>query len=343
MLEDFQHKIKALFFTRKQQQAFLEDVSALIEDGVPANQAIQSVADIASGTLKEVADNILQKIAEGKLIADGMQGWFPQAIVEIIRAGEEGGTLMENMSAAARALLQQSKGLGSLVNSLVYPLAVVIMGLAVAVFVKNSVFVNFASIKAPEQWPTNGQFLLGVATFVENWWWVILLIVIGCILLIARLLQELTGDIRKYIDTLPFFSLYRDVTASRFMETLGLLLSNGIIIKRALSIMRYKASHYLAWHIYNMEFRLSGGRENIAEVLDTGLIPKSDITRLRIIAKGKGFEHALVRLGRLTADRTSRNIDTTGKIMGMTLLGVGAVWAAFMIFAIYNVGSFVAT
>lgn len=343
MFDEFQHKIKTLFFTRKQQQAFLEDISTLIEDGVPANAAIQAVADIATGTMKEVADAILEKIAEGKLIADGMQGWFPQAIVEIIRAGEEGGTLTENMSAAARALLQQSKGLGSLVNSLVYPLTVVIMGLAVSVFVKHSVFVNFANIKPVAGWPTNGQILLNVATFVENWWWVILLVTVGVILLIARLLQELTGDIRKFIDTLPFFSLYRDITASRFMETLGLLLSNGIILKRALSIMRYKSSHYLAWHIYNMEFRLSGGRENIAEVLDTGLIPKNDITRLRIIAKGKGFEHALVRLGRLTADRTTRNIDATGKVMGMTLLGLGATWAAFMIFAIYNVGSFVAT
>lgn len=343
MFEAITQKFKNLQFTRRLQQAFLEDVSVLIEDGVPANQAVLTVAQIATGPVQNVANAILQKIAEGKPIADGMKGWFPQTIVEIIRAGEEGGTLAENMTAGARALSQQTSGFTSLLNSTVYPVSVVLMGLAVAVFVKHSVFGNFAAIKPVDLWPTNGQMLFNMATFVENWWWIILLVIIALFLLIGRLLVELTGTPRNFLDSLPIFSLYRDVVAARFMETLGLLLSNGIILKNSLSITRHKANHYLAWHIYMMEFRLSGGRENIAEVLDTGLIPKGDILRLKVIAKGKGFEHALVRLGRLSADRAAKNIELTGRMLGIVLLSIGALWAAFMIFAIYNVGSFVAT
>lgn len=343
MLETLKQKFEALQFTQKHQQAFLEDVSTLIEDGVPANQAVQTVAQMATGSIKTVANNILQKISEGKPIADGMQGWFPQPVVEIIRAGEEGGTLAENLAAAARALAQKSKGLTAIVNSIVYPIAVIVMGLVVSVFVKHSVFANFAAIKPVNQWPTNGQVLYQVATFVESWWWLVLIIIVAFFVMLGRLLQELTGEPRRLMDSLPILYLYRSVTAARFMETLGLLLSNGIILKRALTIMRYKASHYLAWHIFMMEMRLSGGRENIAEVLDTGLISKGDILRLRVIAKGKGFEHALVRLGQLSADQTTKNIELTGKIIGYVLLGIGALWAAFMVFAIYNVGSFVAT
>jgi type II secretory pathway component PulF len=343
MLENLSLKLQQWQFSRAQQQAFLEDVSVLVEDGVPANQAVQTIADIATGSPKLVADNILQKIAEGKHIADGMLGWFAQPIVEIIRAGEEGGTLKENLSAAARALLQQSRGFTSLINSTLYPLTVVFMALGVSVFMKHSVLTSFEEIKPLALWPANGKFLYGVATFVQSWWWVIILCVVALVFLLVRLLSELTGDARKFLDSIPIFSLYRDVTAARFMETLGLLISNGIVLKRALAIIRAKASHYLAWHIYMMEFRLSGGRENIAEVIDTGLIQKSDILRLRVIAKGKGFEHALIRLGRLSGDRTQNNIETTGKIIGFILLGSGAAWAAFMIFTIYSVGSFIAT
>jgi type II secretory pathway component PulF len=125
------------------------------------------------------------------------------------------------------------------------------------------------------------------------------------------------------------------------METLGLLLANGIILKRALVIMRLKASHYLQWHIYKMEIRLSGGRENIAEVLDTGLIAKADMLRLRVIAKGKGFEHALLKAGQLAAEHTTKKIEVSSRILGTILLVLGAFWAAFMIFAVYSVGSFV--
>lgn len=343
MLENLSLKLQQLQFSRAQQQAFLEDVSVLVEDGVPANQALQTIANITTGPTKLVADSILQKIAEGKLIADGMQGWFAQPIVEIIRAGEEGGTLKENLSAAARALMQQGRGFASLINSTLYPFTVVIMALGVSVFMKHSVLTSFEEIKPLALWPANGKLLYNVATFVESWWWVILLCAIALAFLLVRLLSELTGDTRKFLDSMPVFSLYRDVTAARFMETLGLLISNGIVLKRALTIIRTRTTRYLAWHIFMMEFRLSGGRENIAEVIDTGLIQKSDILRLRVIAKGKGFEHALIRLGRLAGDRTQRNIELTGKIIGFVLLGSGAAWAAFMIFTIYSVGSFIAT
>ena len=57
-------------------------------------------------------------------------------------------------------------------------------------------------------------------------------------------------------------------------------------------------------------------RENIAEVLDTGLISKADIIRLRIIAKGRGFEHALTRLGQLSATRNLKNVTLAAKVIG---------------------------
>lgn len=306
LIESLPPKLQFWFFTKPQQQIFLEDLSTLIEDGVPANQAIETIAGIARGTVKLVANNILIKIAEGKLIADGMQGWFSQPIVEIVRAGEEGGTLAENMLAASRSLARQVKGFSSIIGSILYPLSVVIMGLIVAVFVKHSVFVNFAQIKPISQWPANGQTLLAVATFFENWWWIVILTIIALFALIARLMSEMSGPARKSMDKIPIFSLYRDLTAAQFMEVLGLLITNGIILKRALAIIRAKANHYLAWHIYQMELRLSGGRDNIAEVIDTGLINDADILRLRVIAKGKGFEHALIRLGQLSADRTGK-------------------------------------
>lgn len=338
MLDYLQRKLNSLQFSRKQQQGFLEDVSQLILDGVPANQAVETIAQISKGKTKEVAKLILQKIALGRPLAEGMQDWFPQPIVEIVRAGEEGGTLAENMAAAVRALASQTKGMASLINSLVYPLTVIAMGLFVSVFIKHSVFTNFIAIKPMSQWPQNGVILYTVATFTESYWWIILILIIATIFAIGQLLREVTGDTRTFIDKIPVFSLYRQITAARFMETLGLLLSNGIVLKRALVLMRANANHYLMWHIYKMELRLSGGRENIAEVLDTGLIPDSDILRLRVIAKGKGFEHALVRMGVFAANNAAKSIEVTGKVLGISLLLIGAMWAIFMILAIYSVG-----
>lgn len=330
-------------FARAQQQAFLEDVSTLIEDGVPANRAVETVAEISKGMTKEVALNISERIAEGQLLADGMQGWFPQPIVEIIRAGEEGGAVAKTMRAAAVSLGQQSTAITSVVNSLIYPTLVLVMGMCVAVFLNHSIFENFAAIKPVNQWPVNAQLLVAFANFIQHWWLAVIVVIFAVGLLITRVLYQFTGDLRHTIDRLPVFSLYRDLTSARFMQTMGLLISNGIVFKKALALMQHKASTYLSWHLFMMEFRLSGGKENIAEVLDTGLIKHSDILRLRVIAKGKGFEHALVRLGQQTATRCSDRIKRTGRITGGLFLACGALWAAFMIFAIYGTGTFIAS
>jgi type II secretory pathway component PulF len=133
-------------------------------------------------------------------------------------------------------------------------------------------------------------------------------------------------------------SLYRKMTSARLMETLGLLIANGLVFKKALKIVQYRAHPYLAWHLITMEYRLGSGKDNLADVLDTGLIAQEDLARLRLIAQSKGFEHALVRQGQRAADEGTEQIRITGKIMGGFLLGVAALLTIFLITSIYAVG-----
>jgi type II secretory pathway component PulF len=341
MFELIDKKLTQLLFTKSEQQAFLEDVGNLVKDGVPAPRAIATLQDIGSGPSKKVAKNILDKVSAGQRISDGMEGWFPPSIVEIIRAGEAGGALAETMASAAASLAQRSSAFSSVLSSVLYPLVVFFMGLGVSVFLKHSVFENFAAIRPIDNWPQDGKMLLTIASFVESWWWLAIVIIATIALTVRSILLNVTGNAREIIDTIPPFSLYKDYIAALFMETLGLLLANRIGFKQALNILQANATHYLAWHIYLMQFRLSGGRENIADVLDSGMINNSDLQRLRVMAKGKGFDQALMHLGAQSLARNSRNVIRTGKIAGALLLAIDAMFIVFMIFAVYGVGSYI--
>lgn len=327
-----------LLFTTSEQQALLEDIATLVEDGVPANKATEVIAKIAKGPKKFVLESMLDTISQGKAIADGMKGWFSQATVELIRAGEQGGTLSKNIRIAAESLGAKSDTFASLASSLTYPLIVLIAGCCVLVYMKGSVFNQFASIKPISQWPEQGQQLIAFATFLQNWWWTIVVVLVGVILLVTYLLHNLVGESRRVLDTLPGVKLYRQIVAARFMETLGLLILNGIVFKQALKILQHKASPYMAWHLVNMEFRLGRGRSNIADVLDTGLVFEDDILRLRAIADAKGFEHALVRLGKFAGENAAKTVQKVGKILGGVLLALAALFAGMMVTGIYSVG-----
>lgn len=339
MYNKFRQYFNQLQFTRKQQKAFLEDLASLINDGVPLNQAIETIRDVSTGITQYIAAHIAHQIAQGKLLADGMNGWFKRPLVEIIRAGENSGTLTRTLAAATQSFAQQSNAIAALLNALFYPLTVVLLALGVSVFIKNSVLISFAKIKPVSTWPSVGQSLFYLGDITQTWWWLILLLLITAAILIAKLLRDYTGEFRFALDKFPLLSLYRDSVAARFMETLGLLISNGVVLKKALNILQMEASAYLAWHLLMMEYRLSVGTDNIADVLDTHLIRPQDLMRLRAVAKGKNFEYALLSLGRQANEKNNKTIATTGKIVGACLLLIAAVIAITLILGIYTIGS----
>ena len=148
------------------------------------------------------------------------------------------------------------------------------------------------------------------------------------------------GEYRKLLDKVPPFSIYRTLSAARFMDNLGLLIINGVVFKNALKIMKKNATPYVLTHVINMEYLLGTGKDNIADVLDTGLISKNDILRLRVIAEAKGFEHGLIRLGAYAAEKGANTIKLTAKIAGFSILALGGGMIMFMVLAIYSVGIF---
>ena len=343
MLENFTRKLEKKLFSSKEQQVFLEDFSALVEDGVVATKAAEALKTIARGQAIKVAEDIVKAVSEGRPVAEGMEGWFPKHITEIIRAGEDSGTLAKTMRTAAGSLTQKNSAMTSLVASLLYPTTVLVMGMVVTVFISKSVLKQFAQYKPVSEWPHNGQVVMFLSQTIQDYWWLAIIIIVGIAFIMMKYFQDFIGDTRNTLDKLPVLSVYRRLVAAQFMETLGLLTANGIVMKQAFKIMQIKASPYLAWHLMLMDYRLGGGRGNIADVLDTGLIDDKDLARLRAVAEAKGFEHALVRQGKQSALRGMRTVKILGKIGGGILLGVSAILAMYLVTSIYSVGSSLAT
>jgi type II secretory pathway component PulF len=316
--------IKRWQFGAKAQLAFLEDLYLLVNDGIPPNRAIEMLAQVTSGISRNVAASIAQKISEGQPLAEGMNKWFNPNIIEIIRVGEEGGALAETMKSAINTLSQRSGTMGAFISALIYPLLVIIMASSIIIYLNNSVFIQFRAIKPIEEWPAAGRQLVDVANLIQDWWWILIIGIFGSIFVMRKLLDNYVGELRPVLDKFPPFSIYREFAAARVMETLGLLVANGVIFKSAIKVMQYQANPYVASHLVMMEHLLSSGKSNVADVLSTGLINKQDVLRLRVMAEVKGFEHGLVRMGVHGAEQTTKTLKLIGKIFGGLLLGVGA-------------------
>lgn len=329
-------------FTTKHQQVFLDDLAALINDGISANAAVELMSYMSQGTVAMVVDDILSAIAQGKLIADGLKHWFPIYIVEIIRAGEVGGNLTSAMESAVTALGQKQYTMSAILASLTYPVIVIVMAMLVIVFLNHSIFTDFRNIVPMQRWPFVARALVGFAEFIQYWWFVVSLLIVLLITGNYYLFNHYIGKFRQQFDRLPLIRNFRYLTAARLLETLGLLVSNGLLVKQALQIIKEQAPPYLNWHIMAMEYRLASGRDNIGEILDTGLITDADIFRLRVIGKGRDFSKSLLRLGERAAVKTNKHLQHNAKITSVVLLCIGAGLAGLMILSIYGVGATIA-
>lgn len=335
--------IKRFRFGRKMQLIFLEDLSLLVKDGIPVNQAIEMIILSSTGLTRAVAISLGQSIAEGQPLAEGMRLWFAASVVEIIRVGEAGGALAETMQSAINMLSQKGVAMGAFITALSYPLVVILMGAAVVVYMNNGVLPQFAMIKPESQWPEAGQRLVNLGVFIQQWWWAVILAVFVILLAFRWIMVNYVGELRNQLDRFPPFNFYRRLVAAQLLETLGLLVGSGLVFRSAIRVMGYRARPYLAYHLRSMENLLGMGKTNIAEVLDTGLIKKTDLLRLKIMSEVKGFEHGLVRMGVRGAQDTIGLLKLISRIGGGVLLVIGALIIVIIVQGLYLTGMSLAT
>jgi type II secretory pathway component PulF len=291
-----------------------------------------------TGINKEVATGLASKIAQGQPLAEGMKEWFAPNVVEIIRVGEAGGALEQTIQSAVNMLTQQGVAIGGLIAAIAYPLFVIVIACGLIIYLKGSVFEQFRMIKSMDLWPEAGQRLYFLAGIIKRWWWIIVIMVIAICILLNWLLTNYVGALRPTLDRFPPFSLYRRLTAARLLETLGLLVANGVVFKSAVKVMQLQASPYLYSHLLKIEYLLSMGRTNIADVLDTGLVSDQDLMRLRVMAEVKGFEHGLTRMGLRGSEQVASTMRVISKVLGGILLAVGGILILIIIQGIFMTG-----
>jgi toxin co-regulated pilus biosynthesis protein E len=330
--------LKRWQFNNKLQLAFLEDLYVLINDGIPANRAIDMMAQVTTGLTREVAFSLSQKIAQGQPLAEGMQDWFNVNVIEIVRVGETGGALAQAIKSAINMLSQRGIAAGAFVSALAYPLLVIVVAGVVMVYLNKVVFSEFATIKPMVQWPASGQRMVMLADFIQYWWWITIVLVIAATLALRYVMLNYIGELRPYLDEIPPFNFYKRLAAARLLETLGLLVENGVVFKSAIRVMQYQANPYIYYHLVMMESLLGKGKTNIAEVLATGLIDEKDLTRLRVMAEVKGFEHGLVRMGLRGTDQATATLKLISRILGGFFLAVGGLLIVIIVQAVYMTG-----
>lgn len=273
-------------FNKGRQIDFLTQLSHLVEAGVPAPDALQYIRQICKEkndrTLFMVVDQMCHNTAEGKKIAEDMQDWFPYEVCTILIRSEERGFLQQGLKNILEYMNSNRNffaPLTKMTSGLVYLIATLI-----AITIIGYVYLPQIG-QYSKEWPPISKALYSLSSFFYHQYYLIILVLIALLIWIRRATYYYNRKFYQCI-AIPFMSIYKARLAYFILKTFALLSANGIGVPEIINqLSKTYTTGFLADQLRQMHHKLSGGEQNMGNVMDTGLFTSRQINELHLISR----------------------------------------------------------
>jgi general secretion pathway protein F len=228
--------------------------ATLTKAGLPLIECLGTLIDqVEQVRLKRVLTHVRQQVREGRSLADALQAHprvFSGIYINMVRAGEESGTLEAVLVRLADYSESQARLLRTVQSALTYPVIMIVVSLAILMFLLTYVVPQVTKIftETGRPLPLATRILLGGSSFCADYWWGMLLALAVGGLIIVRVIRTPKG--REWYDRtllrLPWAGrLIQRLNVARFARTLSTLLASGVPILTALGIVTHLLSNSL--------------------------------------------------------------------------------------------------
>ncbi|MEO7741771.1 MAG: type II secretion system F family protein [Usitatibacter sp.] len=268
------------------------ELATLLRAGLPLDRSFEILVNLAANArVAELLGKVRNEVRGGSSLSKALEaqrGLFSRFYVNMIRAGEAGGSLPTVLTRLAE-YMERAKALrDNIMASITYPVFLAVVSLLAVIVLLGAVVPRFKPIFAGtgKAIPAMTQAVLFAGDAMRNYWWLMLV----AAALFAWLLQRRLSDpeARYHFDrrlvTAPVVGdLFSKVEMARFSRTLGTLLSNGVTLVAALNIVRETmANSWLAEAVGNVARELKEGRGLGRPMMETGRFPMLAVHMIQV-------------------------------------------------------------
>jgi general secretion pathway protein F len=238
---------KRATLTQAQVVQFTQQLATLLGAGQPLDRALQILLDLPeTEKAKRLLERVRDQVRGGTPLSDALEaehGSFSRLYVNMVRAGEAGGSLDETLARLADYLERSANLKSSVVNAMIYPAFLVGMVLMSLMVLLVYVVPQFAPMFADMgiEMPLITKIVLAVGSTLQNFWWAIL----GAIVLTVGWLRRQMADPvarlgidERLLKMRVVGDVIRKVETARLARTLGTLLKNGVPLLNGLTVAR---------------------------------------------------------------------------------------------------------
>jgi general secretion pathway protein F len=224
---------------------FTRRLATLVASSVPLFEAMGSLCEQEeTGPLRQALVRIRDRIAEGTSLSRALSaepGIFSESYISMVAAGEAGGALDIVLERLADFLEEQEQIRSKVTSALAYPILMVLVGGGVMLFLLTVVIPRIVTIfeDSKAALPLITIILIKTSHFLQGYWWIPASIIFASVPLYRSAIKR--DDVRLKRDALllrlPLAGgMMQRLILSRFARVMGLLLSSGVPIIKALEI-----------------------------------------------------------------------------------------------------------
>lgn len=247
---------------------FSKQFSAMVDGGLTMIKTLRILEKQSTNKrLQTILGEISQDVQSGTSLSSAMAKHlriFSQLYVSMVRAGEESGTLDGTLRRLAEHLEKEVALHDQIVAASRYPTVIGVIVVAITTGILYYLVPQFKNIfdQLGGDLPLPTKMLVAMSNFIKSYWYLLLGLFLALPWAYHTYYSTATG--RAVIDRLKlrlpvFGELIRKVSIARFSRTLSTLLSSGVPIIRALSIVEETAGNYV------LEKAIQGVRNSLKE------------------------------------------------------------------------------
>jgi len=230
----------------KELPMYTRQMAAMLSSGMPLVQSIIALEEqTLNKNFRTVLAGVRTKVEGGSMYSDSLDQYpqvFDELYVNMMRAGETGGMLAETSERVATFLEASNRLRAKVKSAMMYPTVVMsvalIISTALIIFIVPTFAKMFGSFGAALPMPT--QVLMNVSNFIRNYWYIVLASAGAIIYSLRRYVKTEKGSYAFDMFRLRFpllGKLVRKIAITRFASTFAQLLSSGVPIIQAMSIV----------------------------------------------------------------------------------------------------------
>lgn len=318
---------------------FTRQLATLVDAGLPLLRGLRVLEkQERNSTLKGIINELALSIEGGSTFSEGLAQHpkvFNRLFVNMVKAGELGGVLEVVLTRLSEFMEKAQKIKGKVIAAMFYPVAVLVVATAILLILMVKVVPSFQQVfegmLEGAQLPAFTRLVMGISTAIKDHFIVTIGVLAVLVVLFMLFIKTKFGRYAfdKFKLKMPAVGpVVSKVAISRFTRTLGTLISSGVPILQALTIVKETSGNVIVANaVASVHESVKEGETITAPLEASGVFPPMVISMVDVGEQTGALPEMLLKI----ADNYDEEVDNAVAAMTSLLEPIMIVFLAVVV------------